>query len=98
MYYVNVNQDGLILSCHEHVLSPYLYAKIVQPPQEPLLSPNGIPLYKLVDGAVTERTAAEIETDVAALPAPEPTPQEQTDALMLDHEERLIYLELGANE
>lgn len=27
-----------------------------------------------------------------------PTPQEQTDALMLDHEERIIYLELGVNE
>jgi hypothetical protein len=29
---------------------------------------------------------------------PEPSPQEQTDALILDHEERLIYLELGVNE
>ena len=29
---------------------------------------------------------------------PEPSPQEQTDTLMLDHEERLIYLELGVND
>ena len=32
------------------------------------------------------------------VPAPEPSPQEQTDTLMLDHEERLIYLELGVND
>lgn len=59
---------------------------------------NGIPVYKLENGVVAERTQEEIDADIAALPVPEPSPQEQTDTLMLDHEERLIYLELGVND
>lgn len=55
-------------------------------------------LYKFMDGYGEHRTAEEIAADIAAIPPPEPTPQEQTDALMLDHEERLIFLELGVND
>jgi hypothetical protein len=64
----------------------------------PLREEHGVPRYKLVDGLPVERTKTEIDADIAALPVPLPTPQEQTDALILDHEERLIYLELGVNE
>ena len=64
---------------------------------KPLFEGHGIPCFKLVNGVATERTQSEIDADIAALPVPLPAPQEQTDALMLDHEERLIYLELGVN-
>ncbi len=55
-------------------------------------------LFNFENGVVAERTQEEIDADIAALPVPEPSPQEQTDTLMLDHEERLIYLELGVND
>lgn len=35
-----------------------------------------IPKYKLVDGIIVERTAAEIDADRASVPAPEPTEAE----------------------
>lgn len=54
--------------------------------------------YKLVDGKVVERTAEEIEADKAALPKPEPTAEDDTNAMMVDHEYRLTLLELGLNE
>lgn len=63
-----------------------------------LYESHGIPRYKYINNEPVERTQAEIEADIAALPEPEPTAQEQTDALIIDHEERLIYLELGVNE
>ena len=54
--------------------------------------------YKLVDGKVVERTAEEIEADKAKLPKPEPTAEDDTNAMMVDHEFRLTLLELGLNE
>lgn len=54
--------------------------------------------YKLVDGKVVERTAEEIEADKAALPKPEPTAEDDTNAMIVDHEYRLTLLELGLNE
>lgn len=53
---------------------------------------HGIPLYKDVDGAVTLRTPAEIQSDIDALPIPEPTEAELLRAdidylLMLAEEE-----------
>lgn len=56
---------------------------------------HGVSLYKFVDGFGEHRTAEEIAADIAAIPAPEPTPQDDTDALLADHEEQLIYMELG---
>ena len=43
----------------------------------PLYTDEGVPRYKLVDGAAAERTAEEIAADEAALPAPGPTPVER---------------------
>lgn len=54
--------------------------------------------YKLVDGKVVERAAEEIEADKAKLPKPEPTAEDDTNAMMVDHEYRLTLLELGLNE
>lgn len=54
--------------------------------------------YKLVAGKVVERTTEEIEADKAALPKPEPTAEDDTNAMMVDHEYRLTLLELGLNE
>lgn len=51
--------------------------------------------YKLVDGKVVERSAEEIEADKAK---PEPTAEDDTNAMMVDHEYRLTLLELGLNE
>lgn len=44
---------------------------------KPICTDDGIYQYKLVDGAVIERTADEIAADLAALPAPGPTPEER---------------------
>lgn len=59
---------------------------------------GAVPRYKLVAGKVVERTAEEIEADKAALPKPEPTAEDDTNAMMVDHEYRLTLLELGLNE
>lgn len=45
-----------------------------------LYTVDGIPRYKLVDGAAQERTTEEIAADLAAIPAPPPTEQEQLRA------------------
>ena len=59
-----------------------------------------IPLYKWEDGQVFRRTQEEIEADRAAIPVPEaePSAQEDTDAMLVDHEYRLTLLELGLTE
>lgn len=46
-----------------------------------LYTQDGIPRYKLVDGAAQERTEEEIEADRAAIPAPPPTIEERLEAL-----------------
>ena len=58
---------------------------------KPLYTEHGVMRYKLVDGKVVERTAEEI-------PKPEPTAEDDTNAMMEDHEYRLTLLELGLNE
>lgn len=42
--------------------------------------PHMIPLYKYENGEVAYRTEEEIQADIDALPEPEPTWQERTDA------------------
>ena len=41
---------------------------------KPLMTENGVYRYKLADGEVIERTAAEIQADIAAIPPPPPDP------------------------
>lgn len=64
----------------------------------PLHTMDGIPLYRWDGSQVVERTPEEIEADRAARPAPETTPQEDADAMLVDHEYRLTLLELGVTE
>lgn len=59
-----------------------------------LYTEDGIPRYKLEDGAAMERTEEEIQADRAALPEPEPTAEDVTLDMLADHEERLCMLEI----
>lgn len=62
---------------------------------KPLMTDDGIYQYKYVDGTIQERTADEIEADRQARPQPEPTEEDITLDLLVDHEYRLCMLELG---
>lgn len=53
-----------------------------------------IPLYKYVDGTAVRRSDAEIQADIDALPAPEPTAEERIAQL----EEALALLLSGVTE
>ena len=46
----------------------------------PLSGPDGCANYKLADGAPVERTDAEKAAEIAARPAPEPTPLDRVEA------------------
>jgi len=59
---------------------------------------EGIPLYKWDGERILPRTAEELEADRAAIPAPPPSPQEDADAWLVEHEYRLTLLELGVGE
>ena len=59
-----------------------------------LYTPDGIHLYRWDGTQVIHRTEEEIEADRAAIP-PVIDPQEDTDAMLVDHELRLALLELG---
>ena len=48
---------------------------------EPLMDERGVYRYKLVDGLVAQRTQAEMDADFDALPAPEPTAEENERTL-----------------
>ena len=63
---------------------------------QPVITDIGAYRYKLVDGIPTECTAEEIaEQEEALKPKPAPSPQEDMDAMLVDHELRLTMLELG---
>jgi hypothetical protein len=55
---------------HHHAQGNYLPKSI--------MTERGVYRYKLVDGKVTERTAAEIAADIAAIPPPPPDPLVET--------------------
>ena len=45
---------------------------------QPIMTIEGVPRYKLVDGEVVERTAEEIAADIAKIPPPPPDPLQVT--------------------
>ena len=63
---------------------------------QPIRTMGGAYRYKLVDGKPVECTDEEIAAQEDALrPAPVPDPQDDMDAMLVDHEFRLTMLELG---
>ena len=63
---------------------------------EPIYAEVGAYRYKLVDGKPVACTPEEIAAQEDALrPAPVPDPQDDMDAMLVDHEFRLTMLELG---
>lgn len=66
---------------------------------KPLYEEHGIPVYKFVDGKVAERTQAEIDADIAAIPVPEPPPTvAELQAKVVELETALELLVSGATE
>lgn len=61
----------------------------------PLMDMRGIYRYKLVEGVPVERSAEEMEEDYTPLDQT-PTAEDDTAAMLVDHEYRLTLLELGA--
>ena len=64
----------------------------------PLYDERGVCRYRLVDGAVIERSAQEMDADYAARPPQEMTNIELLLAMAADHEYRLCLMELGVSE
>ena len=63
---------------------------------EPIYTEVGAYRYKLIDGKPVACTPDEIAAQEEALrPAPVPDPQDDMDAMLVDHEFRLTMLELG---
>lgn len=63
---------------------------------QPICTKGGAYRYKLVDGKPVECTPEEIaEQEDALRPVPVPDPQDDMDAMLVDHELRLTMLELG---
>lgn len=50
---------------------------------------DGVPLYKVVNGELMERTQEEIDADISALPTPPPTSEDRIAAL------ETLVLQLG---
>ena len=61
----------------------------------PIYTEDGIPRYKLEDGAAVERTEEEIEADRAALPEPEPTEAEKLRRRVAELENQILTMRLG---
>ena len=66
---------------------------------KPIYEDHGIPVFKFENGIVLERTQAEIDADIAALPAPEPQPTvAELQAKVVELETALELLVSGATE
>ena len=72
---------------HHHAQGNYLDKMIADD--------RGIWRYRLADGKAVERSAAEMDADYAARPAPEPTTEELLLETAADYEYRLCLMELG---
>ena len=48
--------------------------------EKPIYEEHGIPIYKYEDGEAVERTQAEIDADISAIPEPEPSQLDRIEA------------------
>ena len=62
---------------------------------KPIVTDGGIYRFKYIDGEIIEKTTEEIETEEANLPPPEPSMEADILSMVLDHEYRIIMIELG---
>lgn len=66
---------------------------------KPLYEEHGVPVYKFENGKVAERTQAEIDADIAAIPVPEQQPtMAELQAKVVELEAALELLVSGATE
>jgi hypothetical protein len=63
--------------------------------EKPWLTDEGLYRYRLVDGEIVEKSEQEIADEIAALPLPSPSPETVLMSMAIDHEYRLILLEMG---
>lgn len=103
--YVKTNTDGCITAVNSSAFvaedwgteidsgfgDKYHHAQGNYFPQ-PVYTDDGIPRYKLVDGAAQERTEEEIEADRAAIPAPVVPPTNEE----LEQENKLLRAQIQA--
>lgn len=67
--------------------------------EKPIFEENGVPVYKFENGLAVERTQAEIDADIAALPVPEPEPTvAELQAKVVELETAIELLVSGATE
>lgn len=67
--------------------------------EKPLFEEHGVPVYKFENGLAVERTQAEIDADIAALPVPDPQPTvAELQAKVAELETALDLLVSGATE
>ena len=108
--YVKTNSDGYITAVNSSAFltdttgwkeidrgygDKYHHAQGNYFPQ-PITTDGGAYSYRVVDGKPVECAAEEIAQQEEALrPVPVPDPQDDMDAMLVDHELRLTMLELG---
>jgi len=61
----------------------------------PIVTLDGIYRYRLVGGEIVEKSEQEIANEIAALPLPSPSPETALMSMAIDHEYRLILIEMG---
>lgn len=67
--------------------------------EKPLFEEHGVPVYKFENSLAVERTQAEIDADIAALPVPDPQPKvSELQAKVAELETALDLLVSGATE
>lgn len=62
---------------------------------KPIMTNGGIYRYRLIDGVVIEKTGQEIAAEVEALPPPQTAPETALMSMVIDHEFRIIMMEMG---
>lgn len=62
---------------------------------KPIMTNEGIYRYRFVGGQIVEKTEQEINEEIAELPPPEPSQDTALMSMAVDHEYRIILMEMG---